>query len=363
MTAKRKKVVELSFNGFSKPESNYFKMPNEWPNITAKITSLAELKVIEYVLRHTWGFQEYDIAKKITTDEFMNGRKGKDGDRIDEGTGLSNRSIIDGLRRAVAHGFLIEKVDDRDKARVKKYYMLNMLPSNNDENNPGVKNLHTGVKKVHSNGEQTSQRSEKETTETNKYVVVKELTERGISENVATQLAEDFPQEYIATKIDWFDVLVETGSSLIRRNPAGYLRKAITEDYEHPKCFKSKEEREKEEAEEIRLREKLTAELEAELQIQQEIQDQVIKTYGITEDLLATWEKVLDGLKLQRQQKPLYMRLKTSYLLSIEKGVATIGVDNKNVKDWLTDRAQSTVANILTGILGEPIGVSFEVLH
>src|SRR5207302_1571299 len=110
------------FGGFTPPVSNYFRMPNAWINICAEIKSLAELKVVQYVLRHTWGFQEYDgKPKPITTDEFMHGRKKGDGkERMDNGTGLSNRSVIDGLRDAVEHGFLVCVTDDKDKARITK---------------------------------------------------------------------------------------------------------------------------------------------------------------------------------------------------------------------------------------------------
>ena len=106
------------FAGFSKPEANFFRLPNEWTDITAHITSLAEMKLVEYVLKHTWGYSEYDVVKKITTDEFMYGRKKKSGERIDIGTGLSKPSVIAGLKSAVAHGLLEEEIDDSDKARI-----------------------------------------------------------------------------------------------------------------------------------------------------------------------------------------------------------------------------------------------------
>ena len=110
----------MAFSGFDTPKQNWFKLPAAWVNITAGINSLAEVKVIQYVLRHTWGFQEYGIPKKITTDEFMHGRMGRDRMRMDDGTGLSKQSVIDGLRKAVMDGYLVEQVDDRDKGRVKK---------------------------------------------------------------------------------------------------------------------------------------------------------------------------------------------------------------------------------------------------
>src|SRR2546421_2606031 len=160
---------ENEFTGFSKPEANFFRLPNEWTDITANVTSLAEMKLVEYVLKHTWGYSEFDIVKKITTDEFMYGRKKKDGTRIDSGTGLSKPSVIAGLKSAVAHGLLEEETDDSDKARIKKYYKLKMKTPI-EENEPqkeevqtDVKNLYIGVKKFNIKGKDSLHRSEKDT--------------------------------------------------------------------------------------------------------------------------------------------------------------------------------------------------------
>src|SRR5947199_7311290 len=144
--------TDHQFAGFSKPEANFFRLPNEWTDITAKVTSPAEMKLVEYVLKHTWGYSEFDMVKKITTDEFMYGRKRKSGERIDIGTGLSKPSVIAGLKSAVAHGLLEEETDDADKARIKKYYKLKMRTPivedepENKEAQADVKNLYIGVK-------------------------------------------------------------------------------------------------------------------------------------------------------------------------------------------------------------------------
>ena len=162
-------LSEQSFKGFSKPEANFFRLPNEWTDITARITSLAEMKLVEYVLKHTWGYSEFDMVKKITTDEFMSGRKKKDGTRIDIGTGLSKPSVIAGLKSAVEHGLLTEEVDDSDKARIKKFYKLKMRnPTEEDEPekeeaHADVKNLYIGVKKFDIEGKESLHRSEKDT--------------------------------------------------------------------------------------------------------------------------------------------------------------------------------------------------------
>src|SRR5215217_6671 len=124
------------FPGFERPQQNWFKLPSAWTDMTAKVTSLAELKLVEYVLKHTWGYQEYGLKKKISIDEFMHGRKRKDGTTIDQGTGLSKQSVIDGSKNAVKHGFLEVEKDDSDQARKKRYYSLKMLESGDDGEAP-----------------------------------------------------------------------------------------------------------------------------------------------------------------------------------------------------------------------------------
>ena len=99
-------------------------MPNTWTDITAEIDNIAELKVVEYILRHTWGYQEYGVKKHITIDEFVNGRRRQDGSRMDKGTGLSERAVYDGLRKAVENSLIEEEIDDSDRGRIKKSYSL-----------------------------------------------------------------------------------------------------------------------------------------------------------------------------------------------------------------------------------------------
>jgi hypothetical protein len=165
------------FAGFERPEANYFKMPNSWTDVTAEIDSIAELKVVEYILRHTWGYQEFGIKKHITIDEFVSGRRRQDGSRMDRGTGLSERAVYDGLRKAVASGLIEEDVDDSDRGRVKKFYSLRMRENVREDAElqnlqPGVQSLHPPLQTPHPDrqtlqvrGATVAPRSEKETLE------------------------------------------------------------------------------------------------------------------------------------------------------------------------------------------------------
>ena len=103
--------TNTEFAGFDVPQQNWFKLPHDWTDLTAQMRSWAEQKVVEYVLRHTWGYQEYGKLKRITLDEFENGRKRTDGTRMDRGIGMRRQAIIRGIRQAVEDGFLVEQVD------------------------------------------------------------------------------------------------------------------------------------------------------------------------------------------------------------------------------------------------------------
>jgi predicted transcriptional regulator len=153
-----KRTVEQDlFDGFSWDilDEGYSQLPNTWIKLVAVIQNLSELKVVLYVLRHTWGFQEYNTPKHITTDEFVHGRKRKDKTRMDIGTGLSERAVINGLALAEKHGFIVCEVDDSDPGRVKKSYKLKMQPVVQDD-------LHTvqpDLKIVHTWNEECADRS------------------------------------------------------------------------------------------------------------------------------------------------------------------------------------------------------------
>lgn len=144
------------FSGFEKPKANFSPIPHELIAQLPRFKTLAELKIVLYVLRHTWGYQ--DDYKKITLDEFENGRKTKDGNRIDEGVGMTRPSIISGIKQAIEDGFLYSHSDDNDKARVKKFYSIT---------EQGLKDFTSDVKKLNIGSKETLPRTEKETKDIN----------------------------------------------------------------------------------------------------------------------------------------------------------------------------------------------------
>jgi hypothetical protein len=70
----------------------------------------------------------------------------------------------------------------------------------------------------------------------------------GISSNKAQELIETYPPNLILEKLEFVEFLVFSNSSLVGRNPQGFLIKAITEGYLPipPRGFKSRKQREEE---------------------------------------------------------------------------------------------------------------------
>lgn len=157
------KANSPEFQGFRQQEANFSQLPHQFIDLLPEIKSLAELKVLIYLLRHTWGYQEYATHKLISIDEFVHGRKRKDGTRMDGGTGLSEQGVRDGIEKAVEHCYMTVETDDSDRGRVKKSYALNMV----NVVGSGVQSLEGGVQSLDLYPPKFVPRSEKETIERN----------------------------------------------------------------------------------------------------------------------------------------------------------------------------------------------------
>lgn len=100
----------MDFIGFTSPFTT--PVPDEFFDLLlGRIDSLAELKVVLYVLRRTFGFGK--LVDRISYGQFCEGirvGRGEEERQLDGGTGLSRPSVSEGLRRAVAHGYLVRYI-------------------------------------------------------------------------------------------------------------------------------------------------------------------------------------------------------------------------------------------------------------
>lgn len=122
-----------TFPGFPpEPVTNYWPYPkalNGWWNIL----SPTEQKVLDYILRHTWGFKK--IADAISINQFLNGITSREGKVIDRGTGIKcDKTIRRALKGLVAKGFIerIEQIGRQPiyKLKIDSSQEITPLPNN-----------------------------------------------------------------------------------------------------------------------------------------------------------------------------------------------------------------------------------------
>jgi hypothetical protein len=395
------------FEGFDIPRQNWFKMPNSWTDITAEIGGIAELKVVEYVLKHTWGYQEFEVPKHITNDEFMNGRRRKDGTRIDKGTGLSKKSVISGLKNAVAHGLLIEEIDDSDRARVKKSYYLRMAPWVEEErqtedepleeyvdDNGGVKKVYPGVTKVYPRGVESIPRTEKDTLERQQQKdtnsnnssddgnsesaidqkdVVVALSSQGVSKSVSQRLAREYSAELIAGKIEYLEYLLAERPDELKR-PAAWLRKAIEDDYAAPDGFVSVEVRERQASEENRRKQAATEALRQQrelIEAQERERDEerasqraaLREQYGTTQEDEEFWQDVLKELRYGVGLAN-FALIADSVILQVTEDRAVVGISSESkYRDLQHPGQQKQIQRALKSVAKRDMEIEINLLN
>ena len=91
------------FTGFPpKPNMNFWSYPKDLNGFWHTLSG-SEQKVLDYILRHTWGFDK--ISDEISFTQLEKGIKG-----FDSGTGLCRRTAIRAINGLIKKGFIKKSV-------------------------------------------------------------------------------------------------------------------------------------------------------------------------------------------------------------------------------------------------------------
>ncbi len=93
---------KFHYDGFESP--NYTPIPNDVFDLLAPELTEAELRILMYVARRTFGFGKSSDA--ISTAQMTNGIMTKDGRVLDRGTGMSRSAVWRGVKGLVEKGIL-----------------------------------------------------------------------------------------------------------------------------------------------------------------------------------------------------------------------------------------------------------------
>jgi hypothetical protein len=103
-TDTQKRLAQAAFQGFQSP--NTTSVPDELFDNLLPILAGAELKVLLYIIRRTFGFKKG--SDRISKSQLEHGIKKADGRILDGGTGLSRRAIRLAIDSLVARNILIK---------------------------------------------------------------------------------------------------------------------------------------------------------------------------------------------------------------------------------------------------------------
>ena len=154
MTSRRYKLIlamknaaqkKLCFRGFISPR--YTQVPDELFDDLMSHLSGAELKVLLYIIRRTFGFKK-DVDN-ISLNQICKGIITRDGEVLDKGTGLSQQSVITALKGLVEKNAIVAK---RRSSKYRGYesttYSLHLIPFSNNLMTPSPKIREALLQKV-----------------------------------------------------------------------------------------------------------------------------------------------------------------------------------------------------------------------
>ena len=125
----------VRFTGYSKP--NYTMVPDELFDEQLPYLSGAELKVLLYIMRRTFGFKKE--SDTISLNQICNGITTHDGRQLDRGTGLNKDTVAQAVKSLEDKGLIIRgRRRSAEKGDEPTTYQLNVLPvSENPTPPPG----------------------------------------------------------------------------------------------------------------------------------------------------------------------------------------------------------------------------------
>jgi len=363
----------LNFKGFSNPTTT--PVPDELFDSLMYHLSGAELKVVLYICRRTFGFKK--DSDNISLNQMLNGITKKSGERLDLGVGMSKPTLLRSLRSLCENGVIFaEQRSSAVKGNEPTNYKLRMIddPLGKKMTLGGYQNFTKGrlnnvpkplVKKL----DQEQQTVEQETVDKNDDVVIDQLKNFGISPATAEKFGREYPEEYLAEKLAWAQWLLSRGEIGKDEKQAGWLSNAIkgdfkpASDYETPTTRKAKSEQQAKRAEiDAEERRKSTEEFR---QAQEEIQRRIRENHppepigetGLTTE--SAWTLTLERIQPQISAAMFQTWLSNTMLISMEGKTANVVVPNQLTAEWLERRLYQSLNRAFSDIIGQDVEFRF----
>ena len=379
---------QATFQGFQFPTTT--PVPDEVFDVLMPQLSGAELKVLLYICRRTFGFKKE--SDSISLSQIAHGIITRAGRVLDGGTGLSKRHVINALKVLEKKNIItVTRTVDEAGLNSVNTYSLNIRASEkgveikspqgvvNSSSPGGSEKSALGV--VNPRSPTTNREQETVIQETDIVVdVAQDLENFGIIKSVASRLIQHYPAAYIREKLAMAQELVAAGSRLVSQNPAGWLRKAIEEDYSPPRTYQHARHKGRE-AKSIKTTQAKPREQQMAEEEPQQAQNVSTEPAQCPQNVVThtrehmpekkeaektdqrenqvTWDKALEQLKIDLPQEEVAARLAGTTLIEVTDTAAQIGVANPFAIPWLERRLYVQIAKAMKAVVGKDVDLQF----
>jgi hypothetical protein len=199
-----------------------------------------------------------------------------------------------------------------------------------------------------------------------------------MSKDAATKLTKRYPAAYIREKLAMAQGLVTAGSELVSKNQAGWLRRAIEEDYQPGRIPKRQQQPRAARKQQQLVRPQTESKAEKDSLPENAAQQHIPterQTFPTEEpepaqtvpaekrkEHAATWEKVVEQIK---KDLPAFdagetaARLAGMTLIEVTETAARIFVPNRTAVAWLERRLYSQIAKAIKAVVGKEVDLQF----
>jgi phage replication O-like protein O len=346
---------QATFPGFQFP--NTTQIPNEVFDTLMPQLSGGELKVLLYICRRTFGFRK--DSDRISLAQISRGITTKTGRVLDHGTGLCKRHVINALKQLEKKNIIIiTRTVDETGLNAVNTYSLNIRDIESEVGtkspqgvvqssslqvvntpSPGVVNCNAPTKQR----EQKKEEQKKDIDDD----VTHDLENFGMTKSAVTALLQRYPAAYIKEKLRMAQELAAAGSELVAKNPVGWLRRAIEEDYQPPRNAVRPTPSSGTKTQEC------TGIPEEQKREQNSIITQPVELPKPDSQTEMIWQKTVEHLGDAKT------RLTGVMLLEVTDTKATIFVPTPTARVWLERRFYQQIRHALQGVIGTDVDLQF----
>ncbi|MDP6716987.1 MAG: replication protein [SAR202 cluster bacterium] len=237
------------FPGFHSP--NFTLVPDDLFDVLLSVLKPPEIVVLLYIIRRTLGFKKQ--ADNISLKQIESGITTRDGKVLDRGTGLNKTTIVRALKGLEDMNVIFKvRRQTSERGYQPTSYRLNIierdplllsaptLVANNDKPLVAENDIPMSPKATPHVAENDTQYTEKQNTEKQDTVskqqqddVVTILTGFGLDQPSTNLITTNFTKARILEKASHVRWLIGRNPDSVK-NPAGFLRKAIEDDWPAP---------------------------------------------------------------------------------------------------------------------------------